>query len=183
MPVSGHKDSGTCVDGGQEVGSSSSSHCSTLTGNINPTVNNQHQESCTVCWPPFCFLQGLYQFLCLPSSSPPLPRSSPVSMDYSTFGTAACPAIIPDDSDPARWACSAPFTLLVLLTRYCKLSCWWFSLLLSILPIYLSTCITPFHPLLFPVLLSSTCNLSAVKLANQCLAAVWLCSPQGAAVC
>lgn len=62
MPVSGHKDSGTCTDGGQE---------------------------------------GLYQFLCLPSSPPPLPRSSPVSMDYSNFGTASCPAIIPDDSDPA----------------------------------------------------------------------------------
>nr|XP_046270503.1 aldehyde dehydrogenase family 16 member A1 [Scatophagus argus] len=63
MPVSGHKDSGTCTDGGQE---------------------------------------GLYQFLRLPSSfSPPLPRSSPVSMDYSTFGTAASPAVIPDDSDPA----------------------------------------------------------------------------------
>ncbi|XP_073349844.1 aldehyde dehydrogenase family 16 member A1 [Pagrus major] len=61
MPVSGHKDSGTCTDGGQE---------------------------------------GLYQFLRLPSSSP-LPRSSPVSMNYSNFGTAACPAIIPDDSDPA----------------------------------------------------------------------------------
>ncbi|XP_051242816.1 aldehyde dehydrogenase family 16 member A1 [Dicentrarchus labrax] len=64
LPVSGHKDSGTCTDGGQE---------------------------------------GLYQFLrqsC--SSSPPLPRSSPVSMDYSMFGTAASPAIIPDVSDPAR---------------------------------------------------------------------------------
>ncbi|XP_022603754.1 aldehyde dehydrogenase family 16 member A1 [Seriola dumerili] len=63
MPVSGHKDSGTCTDGGQE---------------------------------------GLYQFLhssC--SSSPPLPRSSPVSMDYTKFGTAASPAIIPDDSDAA----------------------------------------------------------------------------------
>uniref|UniRef100_A0A8D3B6Q7 Aldehyde dehydrogenase 16 family, member A1 n=1 Tax=Scophthalmus maximus TaxID=52904 RepID=A0A8D3B6Q7_SCOMX len=63
LPVSGHKDSGTCTDGGQE---------------------------------------GLYQFL-RPSrsSSPPLPRSSPVSMDYTKFGTAASPAIIPDDSDPA----------------------------------------------------------------------------------
>ncbi|GLD61166.1 aldehyde dehydrogenase family 16 member A1 [Lates japonicus] len=66
LPVSGHKDSGTCTDGGQE---------------------------------------GLYQFLrpsC--SSSPPLPRSSPVSLDYTKFGTAASPAIIPDDSD----ASSAP---------------------------------------------------------------------------
>uniref|UniRef100_A0A4W6F5B3 Aldehyde dehydrogenase 16 family, member A1 n=1 Tax=Lates calcarifer TaxID=8187 RepID=A0A4W6F5B3_LATCA len=66
LPASGHKDSGSCTDGGQE---------------------------------------GLYQFLrpsC--SSSPPLPRSSPVSLDYTKFGTAASPAIIPDDSD----ASSAP---------------------------------------------------------------------------
>lgn len=63
MPVSGHKDSGTCTDGGQE---------------------------------------GLYQFLRpASSSSPPLPRSTPVSMDYSKFGTAASPVIIPDDADPA----------------------------------------------------------------------------------
>ncbi|XP_076609675.1 aldehyde dehydrogenase family 16 member A1 [Chaetodon auriga] len=63
LPVSGHKDSGTCTDGGQE---------------------------------------GLYQFLRPPSSSsPPPPRSSPVSMDYSKFGTAASPAIIPDDSHAA----------------------------------------------------------------------------------
>ncbi|XP_037647802.1 aldehyde dehydrogenase family 16 member A1 [Sebastes umbrosus] len=62
LPVSGHKDSGTCTDGGQE---------------------------------------GLYQFLRpSSSSSPPLPRSSPVSIS-STFGTAASPAVIPDDSDPA----------------------------------------------------------------------------------
>nr|XP_040045847.1 aldehyde dehydrogenase family 16 member A1 [Gasterosteus aculeatus aculeatus] len=46
--------------------------------------------------------QGLYQFLRPSSSShPPLPRSSPVSMDYSKFGTAASPPIIPEDSDPA----------------------------------------------------------------------------------
>ncbi|XP_068194032.1 aldehyde dehydrogenase family 16 member A1 [Antennarius striatus] len=63
MPVSGHKDSGTCTDGGQE---------------------------------------GLYQFLCSSSSSsPPLPRSSPVSMDYSKFGAAASPAVIPVDSGHA----------------------------------------------------------------------------------
>lgn len=63
LPVSGHKDSGTCTDGGQE---------------------------------------GLYQFLHLPSSSSlPPPRSTPVSMDYSKFGTAASPAIIPDDSNAA----------------------------------------------------------------------------------
>ncbi|KAI3359371.1 hypothetical protein L3Q82_002874 [Scortum barcoo] len=63
LPVSGHKDSGTCTDGGQE---------------------------------------GLYQFLRPSSSSSlPLPRSSPVSMDYSKFGTAGSPVIIPDDSDPA----------------------------------------------------------------------------------
>ncbi|KAL7370179.1 hypothetical protein ABVT39_021339 [Epinephelus coioides] len=62
LPVSGHKDSGTCTDGGQE---------------------------------------GLYQFLRPSSSSPPLPRSSPVSMDYSKFGTAASPAIIPEDCDAA----------------------------------------------------------------------------------
>lgn len=49
-------------------------------------------------------LQGLYQFLRPPSSSSsPLPRSSPVSIDYSKFGTAASPAIIPDDSASARW--------------------------------------------------------------------------------
>ncbi|XP_068593136.1 aldehyde dehydrogenase family 16 member A1 [Cebidichthys violaceus] len=63
LPVSGHKDSGTCTDGGQE---------------------------------------GLYQFLRPSSSSyPPLPRSSPVFLDYSKFGTATSPAIIPDDSDSA----------------------------------------------------------------------------------
>ncbi|XP_056264149.1 aldehyde dehydrogenase family 16 member A1 [Pseudoliparis swirei] len=63
LPVSGHKDSGTCTDGGQE---------------------------------------GLYQFLLPSSSSSPLPRSSPVSMDYAKFGTAASPAaIIPDDTNPA----------------------------------------------------------------------------------
>ncbi|XP_068434018.1 aldehyde dehydrogenase family 16 member A1 [Clinocottus analis] len=64
LPVSGHKDSGTCTDGGQE---------------------------------------GLYQFLRpSSSSSPPLPRSTPVSMDYSKFGTAASPpAIIPEDSASA----------------------------------------------------------------------------------
>ncbi|XP_040917548.1 aldehyde dehydrogenase family 16 member A1 isoform X2 [Toxotes jaculatrix] len=62
LPVSGHKDSGTCTDGGQE---------------------------------------GLYQFLRPSRSSPPLPRSSPVSLDYTKFGTAASPTIIPDDSDPA----------------------------------------------------------------------------------
>uniref|UniRef100_UPI0037E98642 aldehyde dehydrogenase family 16 member A1 n=1 Tax=Semicossyphus pulcher TaxID=241346 RepID=UPI0037E98642 len=62
LPVSGHKDSGTCTDGGQE---------------------------------------GLYQFLCPSSSSPPSPHSSPVSMDYSKFGTAASPAVVPDVSDAA----------------------------------------------------------------------------------
>ncbi|XP_034567532.1 aldehyde dehydrogenase family 16 member A1 [Notolabrus celidotus] len=63
LPVSGHKDSGTCTDGGQE---------------------------------------GLYQFLHPSSSSShPLPHSSPVSMDYSKFGTAASPAVLPDDTDPA----------------------------------------------------------------------------------
>ncbi|XP_026202734.1 aldehyde dehydrogenase family 16 member A1 [Anabas testudineus] len=60
LPVAGHKDSGTCTDGGQE---------------------------------------GMYQFL-RPSSSlsPPLPRSSPLPMDYTKFGTGASPVIIPDDS-------------------------------------------------------------------------------------
>ncbi|KAM9393257.1 aldehyde dehydrogenase family 16 member A1 [Pholidichthys leucotaenia] len=61
LPISGHKDSGTCTDGGQE---------------------------------------GLYQFL-RPSSSSALPRSSPVSVDYSKFGTGPCPPIIPDGLDPA----------------------------------------------------------------------------------
>ncbi|XP_072299670.1 aldehyde dehydrogenase family 16 member A1 [Eucyclogobius newberryi] len=62
MPVSGHKDSGTCTDGGQE---------------------------------------GLYHFLRLSSSKLPLPRFSPVSLDYAKFGVAAPTTIIPDDSDPA----------------------------------------------------------------------------------
>ncbi|KAM3864281.1 aldehyde dehydrogenase family 16 member A1 [Diretmus argenteus] len=62
LPASGHKDSGTCTDGGQE---------------------------------------GLYQFL-RPSSSPaPLPRFSPVSLDYAKFGNAASAAVVPDGSDPA----------------------------------------------------------------------------------
>ncbi|XP_034092317.1 aldehyde dehydrogenase family 16 member A1 [Gymnodraco acuticeps] len=61
LPVSPHKESGSCTDGGQE---------------------------------------GLYQFLRpSSSSSPPLPRSSPLSMDYSQFGSAAPPTtIIPADS-------------------------------------------------------------------------------------
>ncbi|XP_058509018.1 aldehyde dehydrogenase family 16 member A1 [Solea solea] len=60
LPVSGHKDSGTCTDGGQE---------------------------------------GLYQFLRPSCCSCPLPSSSPVSLDYTKFGTAASPAIIvPDES-------------------------------------------------------------------------------------
>lgn len=62
MPVSGHKDSGTCTDGGQE---------------------------------------GLYHFLRPSSSSPPLPRSTPVSLDYAKFGVAAPTTIIPEDSDAA----------------------------------------------------------------------------------
>uniref|UniRef100_A0A665VG82 Aldehyde dehydrogenase domain-containing protein n=1 Tax=Echeneis naucrates TaxID=173247 RepID=A0A665VG82_ECHNA len=65
LPISGHKDSGTCTDGGQA---------------------------------------GLYQFLrssC--TSSPPLPRSSPVSMDYTKFGIAASPVLIPDNTDAARY--------------------------------------------------------------------------------
>ncbi|KAK5856811.1 hypothetical protein PBY51_008381 [Eleginops maclovinus] len=64
LPVSGHKDSGSCTDGGAE---------------------------------------GLYQFLRpSSSSSPPLPRSSRLSMDYSHFGSAAPPAIIiPDASASA----------------------------------------------------------------------------------
>ncbi|KAK7940201.1 hypothetical protein WMY93_003527 [Mugilogobius chulae] len=60
MPVSGHKDSGTCTDGGQE---------------------------------------GLYHFLRLSSSKLPLPRASPVSLNYAKFGVAAPTTIIPDDSD------------------------------------------------------------------------------------
>ncbi|XP_012713422.2 aldehyde dehydrogenase family 16 member A1 [Fundulus heteroclitus] len=56
LPVSGHKDSGTCTDGGQE---------------------------------------GLYQFL-RPSFSSPLPRSSPVSLEYSKFGTEPSQPVIPD---------------------------------------------------------------------------------------
>ncbi|XP_029986094.1 aldehyde dehydrogenase family 16 member A1-like, partial [Sphaeramia orbicularis] len=61
LPLSGHKDSGTCTDGGQ---------------------------------------QGLYQFLRpSSSSSTPLPRSVPVSMDYTTFGGGAPLPIIPDQSD------------------------------------------------------------------------------------
>lgn len=63
LPACGHKDSGTCTDGGQE---------------------------------------GLYHFL-RPSSSTasPLPRASPLSMDYSTFGTTAPTVIIPEDPNSA----------------------------------------------------------------------------------
>lgn len=54
--------------------------------------------------PHFAFLQGLYQFLRPPSSpSPPLLRSAPVSLDYSKFGGATSPAVIPDDPDSAWW--------------------------------------------------------------------------------
>lgn len=59
LPLSAHKDSGTCTDGGQE---------------------------------------GLYQFLRPSSSSSPLPRSTPISMDYTTFGGGAPVPIIPDES-------------------------------------------------------------------------------------
>lgn len=45
----------------------------------------------------FFSYQGLYQYL-RPSSSSPPPRSSPVSMNYTKFGTAASPVVIPDDS-------------------------------------------------------------------------------------
>ncbi|KAM9843179.1 aldehyde dehydrogenase family 16 member A1 [Aulostomus maculatus] len=55
LPVSGHRDSGTCTDGGQE---------------------------------------GLYQFL-RPSSFS-LQRSYPVTLDYTKFGTAPSPPIVPD---------------------------------------------------------------------------------------
>lgn len=61
LPVSGHRDSGTCTDGGHE---------------------------------------GLYQFL-HPSFSSPPPRSSPVSLDYSKFGTETSQAVIPDIPDGA----------------------------------------------------------------------------------
>ncbi|XP_056157937.1 aldehyde dehydrogenase family 16 member A1 [Lampris incognitus] len=61
LPASGHKDSGSCTDGGQEC---------------------------------------LYQYL-RPSSSSSLSRSSPVCLDYATFGTSASPAVIPVGSDPA----------------------------------------------------------------------------------
>lgn len=138
MPVSGHKDSGTCTDGGQEVGFSSLakaantqltqiSHHTTF---LMPTLlffapfyqfwgsnvtQQPHLPQCRVLYYVLTFFalrQGLYQFLRSPSSSSPLlPRSSPVSMDYSKFGTAASPAVIPDDSDPARWVCDALFTL------------------------------------------------------------------------
>ncbi|XP_029013934.1 aldehyde dehydrogenase family 16 member A1 isoform X1 [Betta splendens] len=46
--------------------------------------------------------EGLYQFLKLPSSSSPLPRSSPLSMDYTKFGTGTFPVIIPEYSDQAN---------------------------------------------------------------------------------
>ncbi|KAK5599382.1 hypothetical protein CRENBAI_021932 [Crenichthys baileyi] len=68
LPVSGHKDSGTCTDGGQE---------------------------------------GLYQFL-RPSFSSPLPRSSPVSLEYSKFGTEPTQAVIPDSPDHASIPQSYP---------------------------------------------------------------------------
>ncbi|KAL0993593.1 hypothetical protein UPYG_G00110230 [Umbra pygmaea] len=63
LPLSGHKESGNCTDGGKE---------------------------------------GLFQFL-QPSSSPSLPRSSPSSLDYAKFGTAASSAIIPLGSDSSSY--------------------------------------------------------------------------------
>ncbi|KAM6905596.1 aldehyde dehydrogenase family 16 member A1 [Xenentodon cancila] len=65
LPTSGHKDSGTCTDGGQE---------------------------------------GLYQFLHPSCSSWPPLHCSPVSMNYSKFGTEAPPAVIPSTSDSASTA-------------------------------------------------------------------------------
>ncbi|CAN9505151.1 unnamed protein product [Ophioblennius macclurei] len=63
LPVSGHKDSGTCTDGGQE---------------------------------------GLYQYLRpASSSSSPLPRSSPVSLDYSAFGSETSAPVLPTDLSSA----------------------------------------------------------------------------------
>ncbi|XP_043955170.1 aldehyde dehydrogenase family 16 member A1 [Gambusia affinis] len=68
FPVSGHKDSGTGTDGGQE---------------------------------------GLYQFL-RPSFSSPLPCPSPVSLEYSKFGTEAAQVVIPDSPDGASIPQSYP---------------------------------------------------------------------------
>ncbi|KAK1877723.1 Aldehyde dehydrogenase family 16 member A1 [Dissostichus eleginoides] len=73
LPVSPHKESGSCTDGGQEV---SSSHTLKL-------------MVCTSSFVP-------------PPLPPPSPRSSPLSMDYSQFGSAAPPTtIIPAES--ASW--------------------------------------------------------------------------------
>ncbi|XP_030649309.1 aldehyde dehydrogenase family 16 member A1 [Chanos chanos] len=44
--------------------------------------------------------EGLYQFL-RPTQSPPLPRSTPSSVDYSSFGSAESRASIPEGADPS----------------------------------------------------------------------------------
>ncbi|KAB5553526.1 hypothetical protein PHYPO_G00039670 [Pangasianodon hypophthalmus] len=45
--------------------------------------------------------EGLYQFL---SASVPPPRSEPISLDYTKFGTAASRFLVPDGSDPSSVA-------------------------------------------------------------------------------
>uniref|UniRef100_A0AAY5EAW5 Aldehyde dehydrogenase domain-containing protein n=1 Tax=Electrophorus electricus TaxID=8005 RepID=A0AAY5EAW5_ELEEL len=44
--------------------------------------------------------EGLYQFLC-PSLTPRMPRSTPRSLDYSAFGTAASTFMVPEGFDPS----------------------------------------------------------------------------------
>ncbi|KAM6957463.1 aldehyde dehydrogenase family 16 member A1 [Aplochiton taeniatus] len=61
-------------------------------------------------------LEGLYQFL-RPSSSSPLPRPSPVSVDYATFGMSTAPAVIPDGSNPAS---ARPFYQQYVAGKPCK---------------------------------------------------------------
>ena len=56
--------------------------------------------------------QGLYQFLSSPGSYfSTLRHSSPVSLDYSTFGATTNSPILPDNLDAARWVIDALFAL------------------------------------------------------------------------
>ncbi|XP_026064265.1 aldehyde dehydrogenase family 16 member A1-like [Carassius auratus] len=55
--------------------------------------------------------EGLYQFL-RPSHSPSLPHSSPSSINYTGFGSAASKFMIPEGFDPSRW-CPSLYSQLV----------------------------------------------------------------------
>lgn len=117
--------------------------------------------------------QGLYQFLRPTStSSPPLPRSPPLTMDYTTFGTRASPVIIPDDSDPSWWVVNVNVILGFhkapqLHVQYEHVKIYGHSTRMSF----------------SSVLQSPTCSLWLVKHANQCQAAVCQCSHQRGTAC